>query len=133
MSIRTIQDTIMADFAALTLTGIAKVYPNIPYSGQKPYASLQFAHTNVSAVSIASGSKQVFEGFAIFTVVTELGRGLEAAAIAAATIAARYNFGRLITASGGRLEIPSPPYVMDGFRQDSDWRTPIRVPYRGFF
>ncbi len=133
MSIQTIQDTLMADFAAMTLTGISKVYPNIPYSGQKPYASMQFVHTSVTAVSIAAGSKQVFEGFAMFTVVTELGRGLEASAIAAASISARYNFGRMITASGGRLEIPSPPYVMDGFRQDSDWRTPIRVPYRAFF
>lgn len=133
MSVQIIQDAFMTDFAAMTLTGITKVYPNLPFTGVKPYASLQFVHVDPQAVGMASDAGLIYEGLMLVTVVTELGKGLEVAANAASLIAARYSYARTIAATGGRIEIPSPTHVMEGFRQDMDWRTPIRVPYRGHF
>lgn len=130
MSISAIETAMLDDFAAMTLVGVAKVYPNVEFTGIKPYAAISFVHADPEAIGLKAPA--TYTGLALITVVTELGLGVKPAANIAALIAARYPYGRRLNTTGGLIEIPSPPFVMEGFRQDADWRLPVRVPYWGF-
>jgi hypothetical protein len=131
--IGTIEQAFLADFAAMVLSpGVGRVYPNIPYSGAKPYVASTFLHTNVAGLGLKNTPSQ-YDGFFVLTSVIELGLGVKGASDLTALIAARYPLGRQLTVTTGTLEISAPIFALDGFRQETDWRTPIRVPYRGFF
>lgn len=103
-------------------------YPNINFSGQKPYIAVQFVRVGRRDDTL-SGEQTISRGQMIASVVVAVGGSTKTANQKADQIAALFPMGRRIAVTGGEIVIIKPADIREGFPQDADWRTPILIDY----
>lgn len=103
-------------------------YPNINFSGQKPYIAVQFVRVGRRDDTLA-GEQTISRGQMIASVVVAVGGSTKTANQKADQIAALFPMGRRISVSGGEIVIMKPADIREGYPQDADWRTPVFVDY----
>ena len=95
----------------------------------KPYVEVQHVPASRADRTI-NGGNVVATGFFLVTVVTELDIFANSACDTAADIMAQFPQGwRSVVAGAGTLLSNRPAEDVPPFRQDHDWRQPVRVHY----
>lgn len=122
-----IELTLAADFS-VAAGGWQVAYPNVSFSGTKPYLRFEIVRVSNRDETLA-GEMPISKGRVIATVVTEIGTKSKAANQKADEIAALYPMGRRLAVTGGEIVIIAPPNIQEGFPQDADWRTPVIIDY----
>jgi len=103
-------------------------YPNINFSGQKPYISVQFVRVGRRDDTLA-GEQTISRGKMIATVVVAVGTSTRVANEKADQIANLFPMGRRFSVAGGEIVVMKPADIREGFPQDADWRTPVIVDF----
>ena len=122
-----IELTLAADFSAAA-GGWPVAYPNIAFSGAKPYLRFEIVRISTRDDTLG-GEAPIIKGRIVATVVTASGTKSKDANMKADQIAAYYPMGRRIPIIDGEIVIIAPPNIQEGFPQDADWRTPVIIDY----
>lgn len=111
--------------------GLRVVFPNEDDTNEKPYLFIQFV--NVSKEDDThDGSNTVIRGRLIGTVVSQLNRSTREGTSWASELAALFPHALRSPIPGGKIVITKPPVVMEGFRQDAEWRTSVNIDYDAY-
>lgn len=111
--------------------GLRVIFPNEDDTNEKPYLFVQFATVNKED-DTHDGSNTVIKGRLIGTVVSKLNRSTREGTSWATDFAAIFPHAFKSIIPGGRFVVTKPPVVMEGFRQDSEWRTNVNVEYDAY-
>lgn len=105
-------------------------WPNKDVPAGTPHPFLIFDHVPVSRTdSTLKGGGTIVRGFAMVTVMAEIGVFATNATTIADSIAALFAYPLRLTVTGGTVTISQPPEVMQGYPDGPHWRTPVRIPY----
>ncbi|MDP9590577.1 UNVERIFIED_ORG: hypothetical protein J2W19_003141 [Shinella zoogloeoides] len=103
-------------------------YPNLSYTGDKPYVAVQFVRIGRRDDTLA-GEQTISRGQMIATVVVAVNTSTKIANQKADQIAALFPMGRRIAVADGEIVIMKPADIREGYPQDADWRTPVIIDF----
>lgn len=103
-------------------------WPNQEYDGDRPYAELSFVGGQRNRRTLSSGRERS-RGILLCVIVSELHMSTQTASSYAEQIADLFPMGKLISITGGVIEIYKPCDLIKGMRDNNDWRTPTSVFY----
>jgi hypothetical protein len=105
------------------------VFENKDATPARPYLQFEVVRVNRRDPTINS-TAPISRGFALVTIVADVDRFATSATKLADDVSARFPMGlRLNVSGGGVIVIIQPPSVLQGFRDASDWRVPVRIEY----
>lgn len=110
--------------------GPAGAWPNIDYSGARPFFDTSFTGI-VREGGTLKGNEILSEtGQFSAVVVVDQGGGEDDAADFADAVAALFPEGQRIDITGGEIVIRRPADIRGGFPTDTDYRMPVAIFYR---
>lgn len=115
----------------ITLEPSLKIgWPNKDVPAGTPHPYLIFDHVPVSRTDdTLKGGAAISRGFAMVTVMSEIGTFETGATDIAEAVAALFEYATRIPVIGGEITITQPPEVMQGYPDGPHWRVPVRIPY----
>ena len=114
--------------AAVPTLGV--VWENQNALPKRPYAFVQFVPVAKTGL-VLDLPDSVNEGYALVTIVSEIGEFATPALAQCELIVDALPKGHKIDTPNGCIYIPVPPVILPAFRDGPDWRTPVRVNYKG--
>lgn len=123
-----IEVALKARLGTYPLAGFTYSWPNLNFSGDKPYAQVTFVRVTRSDRTVVDGNT-VSQGKLIVTLVTREGVGTTEANTAAQAVAALFPKALRIPVADGHIMITKPPDIREGFPDAGDWRTPVIIDY----
>lgn len=129
MNTKNIRNALKARLAGGSI-GPSGAWPNIDYSGARPYFDVTFASVDRDGGTLKGGEILWETGQFNAVVVVDQGGGEDAAADYADAVAALFPEGQRITITGGEIVIRRPTQIRSGYPTDADYRMPVAVLYR---
>ena len=105
-------------------------WPNKDVPAGTPHPYLIFDHVPVNRTdNTLTGGGTIIRGFAMVTVMSEIGVFATNATVIADSIAALFPYTLRLPVTGGTVTVNNPPEVMQGYPDGPHWRIPVRIPY----
>jgi hypothetical protein len=106
------------------------VWPNKSLAGvAKPYLAVEVVRVSRRIPALATGAT-ISRGFLQVTVVDHANTFATRANRASDSVAAHLPKLLKLPVTGGTITIMDTPEIQSGFREGSDWRVPVRIPYQ---
>jgi hypothetical protein len=104
-------------------------WPNQEFTASPPFATVQIVRVERTDRTM-NGDETISRGRIIVTLVDRLGTSTKTANTLADTVAAAFPVALRIPVTGGQIVIMKPTDIREGFRDGSEWRTPIIIDYQ---
>jgi hypothetical protein len=111
--------------------GLPIAWPNMNYSGVKPYLAVQIVIVSVENTDVTA-LKETTKGKYNLAIVSDLEKGQTFSIQKGALIKNGFPAGLRIGAASGIMTIMKPPEIRDGFRDEADWRVPVIIDFQTF-
>jgi hypothetical protein len=111
--------------------GVPFAWPNLTYSGVKPYIAVQFVRVSTLSIDLAA-TRETHIGLYSLTVVSATETGQTFSYAKAQAIKNGFPAGLRLNAASGELVITNPAEIKDGFRDGADWRLPVIIGFKTF-
>lgn len=122
-----IERVLKADIIAANLSWPV-IWPNHTLPNTKPFILFEIIRVNRRDDTLA-GEMTISRGQLIATPITKVGIDSEAGNEKADEVAGLFPMGRRIAVPGGEIVILKPADIREGFRQHTEWRTPVIVDF----
>lgn len=110
-----------------------KAWPGEKFNpSNAPYLRIGRVSTAPQRELIASGKPHNRSGSIIITLVYPLGPNVSVFDQLAATIAEHFIDGTAMSYGGVCVNVPSYPYVQEGYEDNGWWTVPVTIPWRTF-
>ena len=107
--------------------GMSGAWPNVGYNGAMPYFEVDFAA--IDRDSDLDGSFRRETGMFYVNVASAIDVGEGTANNLADAVAVLFAAGVRILVTGAVVAIRATPIIKGGYRAESEWRTPVEIPY----
>lgn len=109
---------------------LSVAWPNksLPVGTPVPYLIFEVVPVSRTDDTLRGGAT-ISRGFAVVTVISALNAFATSATTTAESIASLYPYTLRLPVTGGEITITQPPEVMQGYPDDTYWRTPVKINY----
>lgn len=106
------------------------VWPNVRAEFDRTYVTTSFTVQSRVDNSLKGGDHILREnGLVVLVVVTETNQGEDEANDLAQDLADLFPMGEKIGITDGEITISRAPAIRGGFKDGSEWRVPVEIPY----